>query len=369
MYPNNKNSSSSRSWKRLAGFVLPAILLFTSLATVSCRSLVPQELTTNEKLWNAQSLKDYDFTLERQAFAPEDWRGPVNIQVRNGEAVAVTYVSTGAAVTEGKFDNANTIEKLFTMLEDAYAGNNEFQHRADRIDVTYNSQMGYPEDLYIDVSQKIADEEQGYSVNNFVARSASGTAVLQDRIVATALSQQGPQDPVEMEAFLDDLLQREMEEQHIAGAAVAIVKDGGLFFAKGYGYANLEKSIPVDPEKTNFRIGSVTKLFTWTAVMQLVEQGELDLNADINNYLDFRIPDTYPQPITLKNLMTHTPGFEDKQNGIMKNNPDEWIVISRPPNNRPWFRARILPRALRTIPEPIISRAIIFQRRKKSCYC
>ena len=185
MYTNNKNSNSSRSWKRLAGFVLPAILLFTSLATVSCRSLVPQELTTNEKLWNAQSLKDYDFTLERQAFAPEDWRGPVNIQVRNGEAVAVAYVSTGAAVTEGKFDNANTIEKLFTMLEDAYAGNNEFQHRADRIDVTYNSQMGYPEDLYIDVSQKIADEEQGYSVNNFVARSASGTAVLQDRIVAT----------------------------------------------------------------------------------------------------------------------------------------------------------------------------------------
>ena len=103
-----------------------------------------------------------------------------------------------------------------------------------------------------------------------------------------------------------------MEKHHIAGAAVSVVKDGKLFFAKGYGYADLENDIPVDPEQTIFRIGSVGKLFTWTAVMQLVEQGKLDLDADINTYLDFRIPDTYPQPITLKHLMTHTSGFEDR---------------------------------------------------------
>ena len=115
-----------------------------------------------------------------------------------------------------------------------------------------------------------------------------------------------------MEAFLDKLLGREMEKHHIAGAAVSVVKDGKLFFAKGYGYADLENGIPVDPEQTIFRIGSVAKLFTWTAVMQLVEQGKLDLDADINTYLDFRIPDTYPQPITLKHLLTHTSGFEDR---------------------------------------------------------
>jgi hypothetical protein len=103
-----------------------------------------------------------------------------------------------------------------------------------------------------------------------------------------------------------------MEEHGIAGAAVSVVKDGQLFFAKGYGYADIENGIPVDPEQTIFRIGSVGKLFTWTAVMQLVEQGKLDLDADINTYLDFRIPDTYPQPITLKHLLTHTPGFEDR---------------------------------------------------------
>ncbi|MCL4861400.1 MAG: serine hydrolase, partial [Caldilineaceae bacterium] len=89
----------------------------------------------------------------------------------------------------------------------------------------------------------------------------------------TAPSQpQRPTDPAELEAFLDELLARQMEEHHIAGAAVSVVKDGKLLFAKGYGYADLEEGIPVDPEQTIFRIGSVGKLFTWTAVMQLVEQ-------------------------------------------------------------------------------------------------
>jgi CubicO group peptidase (beta-lactamase class C family) len=133
------------------------------------------------------------------------------------------------------------------------------------------------------------------------------------RNVPTAPSQaQGPSDPAELEAFLDDLLGKEMEEYHIAGAAISVVKDGKVFFAKGYGYADLEKGIPVDREQTVFPTGSVGKLFTWTAVMQLVEQGKLDLDADINTYLDFRIPDTYPQPITLKHLMTHTSGFENR---------------------------------------------------------
>jgi CubicO group peptidase (beta-lactamase class C family) len=131
---------------------------------------------------------------------------------------------------------------------------------------------------------------------------------------ASAVSSQGhgPADPVELEAFLDDLFARQMAEYHIAGAAVSLVKDGKLFFAKGYGYADLAHKIPVDAEQTIFGIGSVGKLFTWTAVMQLVEQGKLDLDTDINRYLDFRIPDTYPQPITLKHLMTHTSGFENR---------------------------------------------------------
>src|SRR5512146_1683630 len=83
---------------------------------------------------------------------------------------------------------------------------------------------------------------------------------------------QGPTDPAELEAFLDELFGKELEEYNIAGAAISVVKDGKLFFAKGYGFADVEKRIPVDPEQTVFRIGSVGKVFTWTAVMQLVEQ-------------------------------------------------------------------------------------------------
>ena len=151
----------------------------------------------------------------------------------------------------------------------------------------------------------------------------------------------GPTDPAELEAFLDELFAKDMEEHHIAGAAVAVVKDGKLFFAKGYRYADFENKIPVDPEQTIFRIGSVTKLFTWTAVMQLVEQGKLDLDADVNTYLDFRIPDTYPQPITLRHLMSHTAGFEDlhvdmvtlKEEDMAP--PREWLISHIPGRVRP----------------------------------
>ena len=135
-------------------------------------------------------------------------------------------------------------------------------------------------------------------------------------VLSTAQQQGGPTDPAELEAFLDDLMTEQMEEHHIPGAAVSVVKDGELFFAKGYGYADLENQIPVDPERTLFRIGSTEKTFIATAVMQLYEQGLLDLDADINTYLDFQIPDTYPEPITLKHLMTHTAGFENRGTDI-----------------------------------------------------
>jgi CubicO group peptidase (beta-lactamase class C family) len=164
----------------------------------------------------------------------------------------------------------------------------------------------------------------------------------QGRNVPAAPSQgQGPTDRTEMEAFLDNLLAQEMGEYHIPGAAVSVVKDGMLFFAKGYGYADLENKIPVDAEQTIFPTGSVGKLFTWTAVMQLAEQGKLDLDADVNTYLDFRIPDTYPEPITLKHLMTHTAGFEDQWFEYFAWDADgvtpvgEWLATHIPGRVRP----------------------------------
>ncbi len=113
-------------------------------------------------------------------------------------------------------------------------------------------------------------------------------------------------------AFLDGIVPLQLVQNDIAGATVVVVKDGKVLFAKGYGYADVANKKPVSPDETLFRPGSVSKLFTWTAVMQMAEQGKLDLDRDVNEYLDFKIPEGYGQPITLKNIMTHTPGFEEQ---------------------------------------------------------
>lgn len=115
-----------------------------------------------------------------------------------------------------------------------------------------------------------------------------------------------------VEAWLDGLIPFAIGKGDIAGATVVVVKDGQVLLEKGYGYADVAKKKPVDPAATLFRPGSVSKLFTWTAVMQQVEQGKIDLDADVNQYLDFKIP---PGPdgeiLTMRNIMTHTPGFEE----------------------------------------------------------
>src|SRR5262245_12167635 len=116
----------------------------------------------------------------------------------------------------------------------------------------------------------------------------------------------------DVHAFLDGFVPMQLERENIAGAAVLVVKDGAIFFAKGYGYSDVEKKVPVTVDATLFRPGSISKLFTWTAVMQLVEQGKLDLDRDVNEYLDFKIPAKFGKPITLRNIMTHTPGFEEQ---------------------------------------------------------
>ena len=137
----------------------------------------------------------------------------------------------------------------------------------------------------------------------------------------------GPKDPVEVGAFLDGVIESEMAEKFIPGAVVVVVKDGEILYAKGYGYADLETHQPVDPAITLFRPGSTSKLFTWTAVMQMVEQGKLSLDADVNEYLDFEIPATYSEPITIKTLMSHTPGFEENDAELFKNNADGMIPL------------------------------------------
>jgi CubicO group peptidase (beta-lactamase class C family) len=127
----------------------------------------------------------------------------------------------------------------------------------------------------------------------------------------------GPTDQRELEAFLDGYLGHQLEDYDIPGATVSVVKDGEILFAKGYGRANVAKKEPVVADETLFRIASVSKLFTATAAMQLVEEGRLDLDEDVNVYLDdVEVPNTYPgRPVTLRHLLTHTAGFEEAFTG------------------------------------------------------
>lgn len=125
-----------------------------------------------------------------------------------------------------------------------------------------------------------------------------------------------------VEAWLDGYMPYALQTGDIAGAVVVVVKDGQVLTQKGYGYSDVQTRKPVDPALTLFRPGSISKLFTWTAVMQQVEQGKLDLDADVNKYLDFEIPARDGQPITLRNIMTHTAGFEEQLKGLMGNEGD-----------------------------------------------
>jgi CubicO group peptidase (beta-lactamase class C family) len=143
-----------------------------------------------------------------------------------------------------------------------------------------------------------ANEEQ--PVSRFISNQA--TAVM---------SQSGLTDPLELEAFLDAYFAEQMASLHIPGVTFVLVKDGEIFFAKGYGYADLKNQIPYHPDETVFWAASIAKIFSVVSVLQLYEQGLIHLDDDVNGYLvDFQIPDDYPQPIPFHSLLTHTDGFE-----------------------------------------------------------
>jgi len=144
----------------------------------------------------------------------------------------------------------------------------------------------------------------------------------------------------DVESWLDGYMPYALVSGDLAGAVVVVVKDGAVLTAKGYGYADVEARRPVDPQTTLFRPGSTSKLFTWTAVMQQVELGRIDLDADVNRYLDFRIPDYQGQPVTLRQIMTHTAGFEEALSGLIVHTatvPALDAVVKR------WVPERIFP--------------------------
>ncbi|MEM1114590.1 MAG: serine hydrolase domain-containing protein [Pseudomonadota bacterium] len=115
-----------------------------------------------------------------------------------------------------------------------------------------------------------------------------------------------------LEAFVDGVVVTSMEDNKIPGATIAVVDSDGPLLVKGYGYANAETREAVDADYHLFRIASITKTFTATAIMQLLQQGKLDLNDNVRMHLGELNVDDHIGDITIANLMTHTPGFEDR---------------------------------------------------------
>jgi CubicO group peptidase (beta-lactamase class C family) len=144
-----------------------------------------------------------------------------------------------------------------------------------------------------------------------------------------------------LEAHVDGVLAGLMETHHIPGAVVMVVRDGQVVLGKGYGFADLTTRRPIDPDRTLFRVASNSKLVVATAAMQLVEQGKLDLDADVNAMLrEVRVPDRFGAPVTLRQLLTHTAGFDDRFLGTAA------PLDAAPVALRDYLAARLPPRVL-----------------------
>jgi CubicO group peptidase (beta-lactamase class C family)/D-alanyl-D-alanine dipeptidase len=119
-----------------------------------------------------------------------------------------------------------------------------------------------------------------------------------------------PVKPYEATAqALEAFLTREVADKHLPALSIALVDDQAVVWAKGFGFANPKEKVPATAD-TVYRVGSVSKLFTDLAVMQLVEQGKLDLDAPVTQYLpEFKPRNPFGTPITLRHLMAHRSGL------------------------------------------------------------
>lgn len=165
----------------------------------------------------------------------------------------------------------------------------------------------------------------------FVALFAAAAAAEQQP--SARLTRDQPLPPTELEAFVDGVVRQSIATDHLVGVAVSVVQAGAVILEKGYGFADLEAGRRVDPDTTLFRIGSITKTFTWIGLMKAVEAGKLGLDDPVNDYLppELRIPDQgFTRPIRIKHLMMHSPGFEDRALGhLFEKDPNELRPLSR----------------------------------------
>jgi CubicO group peptidase (beta-lactamase class C family) len=153
----------------------------------------------------------------------------------------------------------------------------------------------------------------------FANNSANADCCAKKRnTVAAAVSSQ------DLAKFLDTFVPDLMRDEHIPGAAIVFVQNGKVVLSRGFGFANLEQKQTVHTGKTIFPIGSISKVFTATALVQLADHNKINLNADVNSYLKkLTVPDTYPQPITGAHLLSHTSGLDEIRPGTQAKSAKE----------------------------------------------
>lgn len=131
-----------------------------------------------------------------------------------------------------------------------------------------------------------------------------------------------------LEQVLDPIINETITKDHTPGVAVVVTMGDQIVFKKGYGYADIDREIPIDPERTIMPVGSLTKSLTATAIMQLVEQGKVSMQEDVNSYLSsFKIPLYQQQPITLQHLLTHTAGLDEALYGVAAKSPSKTVSL------------------------------------------
>jgi CubicO group peptidase (beta-lactamase class C family) len=161
------------------------------------------------------------------------------------------------------------------------------------------------------------------------APAAPASAASSITAAAGKLAPGQPIPPAQLESFIDGAVADAMMTDHISGVTVSVVQGGKIVLLKGYGVSDTGPGKAVDPQRTLFRIASISKTFTWVLLMKEVEKGKVRLDAPVNDYLppELKIPDEgFKQPIRIVNLMSHSAGFEDSAFGHLFVDSGERIV-------------------------------------------
>jgi CubicO group peptidase (beta-lactamase class C family) len=172
---------------------------------------------------------------------------------------------------------------------------------------------------------------RGKRVARVIFSALSGIAVLAGCSPAPVKPEQiSHGDYAYAKRYLSWLIDKEMKKNDVTGLSIALVDDQRIVWSQGFGYADKEQNIPATPE-TVYRLGSISKLFTASAAMQLAEQGQIDIDCPLATYLpDFSIKTRFPAagPITPRNIMTHHSGLpSDRVKGMWTRHPDEFTRL------------------------------------------